>query len=302
MTKNIGASIRQRLLNLAKQRKADFNYILAQYAIQRLMYRLSISKHKNQFLLKGALLFTIWDQTLHRPTLDADLLGFGSNDVEHLIRVFKSICALSPKNLQDGIVFNPDSVQGKVIKEDAIYQGVRISAYARLDDACIRTQVDIGYGDVVTPEPEEAVLPGYLELPEPKLKVYPIYTVIAEKFQAMIALGKLNSRMKDFYDIWLLSRQFDFAGQILTTAIRKTFQNRDTEIPTQPLVFTDEFIEDADKQTQWKAFIRKTKLENVPEALPEISGSVQIFLQPVIVALLENKAFNQHWQAGGIWR
>jgi predicted nucleotidyltransferase component of viral defense system len=297
---NIAASIRQRLLNLAKERNEDFNYVLTQYAMQRLLYRLSISEFKDRFLLKGALLFSIWNTDLHRPTRDADFLSFGASDVDGLVATFKQICALAG-DVDDGLVFDINSIQGIEIKEDAIYPGVRITGNAELAKARIPFQADIGFGDVVTPEPEEASLPSYLDLPAPKLKIYPIYTVVAEKFQAMVALGMANSRMKDFHDIWLLSCQFDFDGETLAAAIKKTFANRDTQIPERPMAFTDEFTKDAQKQTQWKAFIRKSKLENIPEDLSEICSSIQNFLQPVIDALLNDRQLKKVWQVGGEW-
>lgn len=297
---NIAASIRQRLLNFSKECNEEFSYVLMQYAMQRLLYRLSISEFKNRFLLKGALLFSIWDNDLHRPTRDADFLSFGENDVDTLVSTFKQICALT-SDVDDGLIFDIDSIQGLAIKEDAMYPGVRVTGKAELAKAKIPFQMDIGFGDVITPDPEEAALPSYLDLPPPKLKVYPIYTVVAEKFQAMIALGMANSRMKDFYDIWLLSRQFNFEGEILATAIRKTFENRGTEIPEKPLAFTGKFTKNTQKETQWNAFVRKSKLENVPEDLPEITGQIQVFLQPVIAALLQDKSLKKQWQAGGEW-
>jgi predicted nucleotidyltransferase component of viral defense system len=211
---NVPASIRQRLLNLAKERNEDFNYVLTQYAMQRLLYRLSISEFKDRFLLKGALLFSIWNPDLHRPTRDADFLSFGTSDVDDLVATFKKICSMA-SDVDDGLIFNLDTIQGMQIKEDAIFPGVRITGNSELAKARIAFQMDIGFGDVVTPKPEEALLPSYLDLPAPRLKIYPIYTVVAEKFQAMVALGMANSRMKDFLDIWLLSRQFDFDGKTL---------------------------------------------------------------------------------------
>jgi predicted nucleotidyltransferase component of viral defense system len=182
LSENIAASIRQRLLNLAKERGEDFNYVLTQYAIQRLLYRLSISKFKDQFLLKGAMLFAMWGNDIRRPTRDIDLLGFGAADVKRLIEIFSNICVVK-SGIEDGIVFDPHSIRGQAIKEDAVYQGIRIMGYAELARARIAIQVDIGFGDVVTPGAERATLPCYLDLPGPCLNIYPVYTVIAEKFR-----------------------------------------------------------------------------------------------------------------------
>lgn len=291
MSKDIAASIRVRLLALAKQRGEDFNFVLTQYVIQRLLYRLSVSKFRDQFLLKGAWLFSIWSEETHRPTRDADFLGYGDSDVESLISTFRNICAIS---VDDGLVFDLDSLQGVEIKEDAIYQGVRIAGYAHLAKARIAIQLDIAFGDVVTPAAEMAQLPVYLDLPAPELKVYPVYTVIAEKFQAMVALGIANSRMKDFYDIWRIAGMMSLDGQLLSRAIKATFAQRGTMINDEaPLIFGKEFRTDKSKQSQWKAFLSKNEL--VGNDFDQVMIELLAFIQPVYNTIVEDKDLQLLW-------
>lgn len=292
MSKKSAASIRERLLNLAKDRGENFDFVLNQFAIQRLLYRLSISEYRDQFLLKGAWLFSIWTEELHRPTRDADFLGFGDNEVETLVDTFRSICSIKD---DDGLVFDLDSFTGVEIKEDAVYQGVRITGYVFLTQAKIPFQVDIAYGDVVTPGPETANVPVFLNLPAPKLRVYPVYTVISEKFQAMVALGLANSRMKDFYDVWRISQMIELDGDLLVDAIRATFAQRSTELKGDKLfIFSDEFRKYDNKQKQWAAFFNKNKL-NMTVAFPEMMELLQHFLLPVARAAGEGDKVSKLW-------
>ena len=292
MPKDMAASVRQRLRDLARARNEDFDYVLRQYVMQRLLYRLSCSDFSEQFLLKGALLFWVWNEYFHRPTRDIDLLSFGDNDVPHLVDVFRQIVSVDN---DDGLVFDVDSVTGIEIKEDADYPGVRLTGFVNLAKARIPFQVDIGYGDAVSPEPEEAKLPSFLDFPSPQLRVYPVYVVIAEKFQAMVMLGIANSRMKDFYDIKTIASTMELDGQILFEAIKATFERRKTDITTESLyVFSDAFKQDKDKQTQWAAFLNKNGLEKGSN-FSDIVGEIQYFLEPVYHAIAEKRDYKQQW-------
>jgi len=292
MPKDMAASVRQRLRDLARARHEDFDYVLRQYVMQRLLYRLSCSDFSEQFLLKGALLFWVWNEDFHRPTRDIDLLSFGDNDVPHLVDVFRQIVSVDN---DDGLVFDVDSVTGTEIKEDADYPGVRVTGFVNLTKARIPFQVDIGYGDAVSPEPEEAQLPSFLDFPSPQLRVYPVYVVIAEKFQAMVMLGIANSRMKDFYDIKTIASTMELDGQILFDAIRATFERRKTDITTEALyVFSDDFKQDKDKQTQWAAFLNKNGLEKGSN-FSDVVGEIQHFLEPVYQSIAEPKDYKQQW-------
>jgi predicted nucleotidyltransferase component of viral defense system len=255
LTKSSAASIRQRLLNLARVRGENFDYVLKTYLIQRLLYRLGSSKFRDRFLLKGAMLFWVWGGDAHRPTRDIDLLGYGGGDIEILVADFRDICSVVA---EDGLEFDLASIRGIEIKEDALYQGVRITGQSSLDSARITFQVDIGFGDAVSPGAEVATVPSFLDFPDPELNVYPVYTLIAEKFQAMIMLGIANSRIKDFYDLWVIASKMEIEGNLLVEAIRATFGRRETALSEYgPSIFEPPFTADENKQKQWLAFLRK---------------------------------------------
>ena len=293
MTKDIAASIRQRLLNLARERQEDFDYVLRQYVMQRLLYRLGRSEHAEQFLLKGALLFWVWNEDFHRPTRDIDLLTYSDNDVDHLVEVFQQVIGANAGD--DGLVFDVDALKGIEIKEDADYTGVRITGFATLTNARVPFQVDIGYGDVVVPAAEEAQIPSFLDLPSPQLKIYPVYGVIVEKFQAMVMLGLANSRMKDFYDIGVIAHTMPLDGDLLSQAVKATFDRRKTDILPAPLyVFGDNFKNDKDKGVQWKAFLNKNNLQNKTD-FAHVVGEVQQLLEPVYQSIANQKTFDLQW-------
>ena len=228
--KNYAASARARLLQKSKQQGETFNLLLTRYAVERLLYRLAKSEYSNQFILKGATLFTVWHSSPHRATKDLDLLGYGTNKVSSLEEIFKIICQDS--YAEDGVEFYPETVKGERIKEEQEYEGVRLKIEGKLGSARLTVQVDIGFGDAITPAPELVEFPSILNLPSAQLRVYPRETVVAEKFQAMVSLGIANSRLKDFYDIWFLAHQAQFQGSILCQAMRATFNRRKTPLPT----------------------------------------------------------------------
>lgn len=257
--KNKAASVRARLLNQAKAGNADVNWLMTRYGLERLLYRLGASEWHGQFLLKGALLFDLWFDHPMRPTTDIDLLGFGSPELEHLRQVFQSVCAMA---CEDGILFDPDSVRVAEIRKESNYAGVRVTLTGSLDGARCPVQVDIGFGDAVTPPPELVPFPVLLtDMPAPLLRVYPMYTVVAEKYHAIVSLGMSNTRMKDYFDLWVLGQQAHLDRAILAQAIRSTFERRVTRVPTfMPLGLSDDFAYDAVKQQQWKAFRSKNRL------------------------------------------
>jgi len=296
--RNVAASVRARLLNRARETKQDFNLVLTRYAIERMLYRISISKHAGQFLLKGALLFDLWFDIPHRPTRDADFLGFGSAELPHIEGIFKEICALET---HDGVTFQPNTVHAAEIRKEANYAGVRVMLLGLIDGARCQIQVDIGFGDAVTPGPEDAQYPVMLsEFAAPKLRVYPRYTVVAEKFEALSLLGIANSRMKDYFDLWILARQTDFDGDILRQAIQATFDCRKTALTGQvPFGLTDAFAQDSQKQLQWQAFLRKNRLEAL--ALNDVIAVLATFMSSVIEAASFKTVFPARWQAGGPW-
>lgn len=263
MSKNLSASILARLLTLAKQRGDDYSLLLNRFALERLLLRVSTSPHADRFLLKGALLFALWYDTPHRPTRDADLLGFGQDDEANLIATF---CEVAAMDLGDGIAFDPESVRAETIREDNPYGGTRITLVARIGSARCTLQIDVGFGDAVTPGPQTVAYPTLLcDFTAPLLRVYPVYTVIAEKYQAMVMLGQANSRMKDFFDLAVIARRTELDGATLAAAIAAaiaaTFARRQTALPTErPLALTKQFSEDAAKQRQWLAFLSKNRI------------------------------------------
>jgi hypothetical protein len=260
--RNIAASHRAKLLALAQSRGEDFQFVLGRWIIERFLYRLSRSRHKDDFVLKGAMLFLAWDGKFYRPTKDLDLLGFGSAEVNDVATRMREICA-APAD--DGIVFDFEGIEAERIKEDAEYEGVRVRVPASLDGARVKMQIDVGFGDQVDPAPAELVFPALLPLDAPVVRAYPPEAVVAEKFQAMIFLGIANSRMKDFFDIWILATTHRFEMERLANSIRGTFQQRRTPLPdAPPVALTDEFLLDREKQTQWNAFCRKLGLRQAP--------------------------------------
>ena len=298
---NLAASVYDRLLKRTKSGTEDFQFVLMRYGAERLMYRLSQTNHSANFVLKGAMLFLVWTGAQYRATKDLDLLALQSASEDRLREVFRELCQqpVAP----DGLVFEADSVQAEDIQEDSLYHGVRVTLLARLGNARIPIQVDIGFGDVVTPGTVQGEFPTLLDLPAPRMAMYPRESVVAEKFEAMVKLGMANSRMKDFYDIWALSREFDFDGTNLSTAIQATFKRRNTALlTTLPLTLTADFGESRAKQTQWNAFVRRTKLESVADALGSVVTDIRRFLEAPVSAASRGERLNAVWENGGPWR
>jgi len=291
--RNISASVRQRLINRSKADKRPFNELLQYYAMERFLYRLSLSDHAQHYILKGALMLRAWKSPEFRPTMDIDMLGRTGNEEENIIEQIRDILAV--KIEPDGLTFDSDSIQTERITEDADYEGIRVRFRCALGTARISMQIDIGFGDIVYPGPEKVELPCMLDSPAPSLLCYSRESVIAEKFEAMIKLGQLNSRMKDFYDIWLLSRQFEFELSSLAEAVMLTFKQRGTELNEPIDAFSADFI--SLRQPMWAAFRKRLKQDHVPESFQEIVTEVKLFLEPVI------KGISDHitWKPAGPW-
>lgn len=300
MSRDVAASVRQKILNQSRSRGEDFQLLLTRYALERFLYRLSRSVHRDRFVLKGAMLFTLWEGDLHRITRDVDLLGFGSPATDSLVTAIQEVCAVDVED--DGLTFLADQVSGAAIREGQAYDGVRVIVPGHLGSARIRLQVDVGFGDAITPRPEEAMLPAILDYPAPVLRTYPKETVVAEKLQAMVVLGIANSRMKDFYDIAYLARHFAFEGSLVAAAIRATFERRRTDLPTElPIALTDEFASDHTKQTQWRAFLLKAGLASEQD-LGNIIAILRAFLWPPLTAAAAGATFNKTWTPPGPWK
>jgi predicted nucleotidyltransferase component of viral defense system len=300
--KNMAASVRQRLRNRPRDEGQDFQRLLVRYGIERLLYRLSQSPVRDRFVLKGAMLFALWSPEPFRSTGDLDLLGFGANDVATVHRAFAEICRQEVPD--DGLVFDANTIRVEPAREDEEYQGARVRLDARLGTAVIALQVDIGFGDVIHPAPKELDYPCLIDdLPSAHIRAYPPETVIAEKLEAMVRFDEQTSRLKDHYDIWVLSHTFPFKKATLATAIEKTFKQRGTGVPAElPAPLVPAFAARADKQVQWDAFLRRTAPTLAPPPFVEVLVELRRFLEPVIAAINDGaKPLNGEWNPSDGW-
>jgi predicted nucleotidyltransferase component of viral defense system len=298
--RNLAASVRQRLFNRAQERHEDFGLVLTKCGLERFFHRLAHSQYREQFVLKGALLFELWTHHPYRPTRDLDLEGQGDNSITRIKQVFAEIIGLPVED--DGLIFDPKSLRVARIKEEQEYEGLRINFIARLERAKIHIQVDVGFGDIIVPAPEEIEYPRMLDFPSARLMAYPKETVVAEKLEALVKLGMVNTRMKDFYDLWKLSRDFDFDGELLCKAIKATFERRRTRIPSDiPVALTEEFSRDAQKARQWQAFVRKSNLDHDGVSLHAAAADIAEFLIPTLQAIGSSQRFPLVWHSSGLW-
>lgn len=274
--KDMGASVRARLLALSKVSGQPFDVLLTRFALERLLYRLSKSQHGERFVLKGAMLLMTWLDDPHRPTRDLDLLGFGDPDPEGLLAIFREV--MSPE-YDDGVRFDPTTLRQERIREDNDYGGIRLKARATVGGAQVAIVIDIGFGDALEPGEEEIDYPVMLDLPSPRLRAYAPETVIAEKFEAMVSLGRANTRLKDYYDIWILSQTFPFEGNRLGMAMAATFERRGTALPEAiPDALTVAFASDPQKELQWRSFIENVAVD--PGPLENVVAVLAAFLIP----------------------
>ena len=296
---SVADSVRDRLLNRKRETGENYEALLTRYALERLLYRLSQSDLRDQFVLKGAYAFLIWQGNLHRPTRDLDLLGYGSP--EQLETAFRQLCRMDDVP-EDGVRFDPDSVEVQPIRDADEYGGMRVRLDAKLGSAELRLQVDVGFGDAVVPAPEDTSFPPLLDFPAPEVRAYSRSPVVAEKLHGLVTLGIANSRMKDFYDLWYLSREFSFEGPTLADAIQATFDRRETTLPaSRPQALTDTFAGDDRKQRQWTAFLGRTQLENDDPDLTAVIDLLNRFLWPPLNASRRDRPFRRRWPPGGPW-
>jgi len=298
---NIAASVRARLLNRAKADGRPFQEVLQYYAMERFLYRLSRSEHASRFVLKGALMLQFWGGPLTRSTKDIDLLGQKTLSVDDLVGIMRACCDVEVDD--DGIAFDAESIEGEEIRLDAIYDGVRVRGRCTLENARVTFQVDVGFGDVITPGAVTVTYPTLLDFEEPKLLGYTPESVVAEKLQAMVALDMANTRLKDFLDIWVLAQGRDFDGATLAEAIRATFERRRTPLPeTTPIALTPAFHLAEAKQAQWIAYVRKARVRGDVPALEVVAEHIASFVMSVLAALVAGEQFAERWPAGGPWR
>lgn len=296
--KGLAVSVQVRLVRHAKDIGSDPNVVLARFAVERLLYRLSGSRHADRFVLKGALLMLAWLGETVRPTRDADLLGFGDISTDSLIGIFAEICSVETE--PDGLTFDPSSIRVTAIRPEDAYGGQRVTMQARLGNARLPIQIDVGIGDAIVPEPQVLDYPTLLDFPRPRLRAYRPETSIAEKLHAMVSLGEVNSRMRDFFDVRALARQYSF-GEALVHAVRATFERRRTAVPKGlPVGLTPRFA--ALKQPQWRAFLRRSGITSAPADFGKVVAELTEFLAPVIEAARAAGGFRRTWQPGGPWQ
>lgn len=296
---DLGASVRQRLLNQSRAQNRPFQELLQYFAMERFLYRLARSPHADRFILKGALLLTAWRAPLSRPTLDIDLAGRTDNQLDHIKELVGEVCEIAVD--PDGIEFNRVSIEVSRIKEDADYEGVRVQFHATLARARIPMQLDIGFGDVITPRPTEIEYPTLLNFPAPVLQAYPRETVVAEKLEALTTLGLLNSRIKDYYDLAILSRMYPFEGERLAEAISATFRHRGTTIEAEPIGLTRAYCDDPARTLQWRAFVRRSRFEEAAVDLTHLVEEIRLFALPVLSVVASENLFAFRWKPGGPW-
>lgn len=291
---NLPASIHDRLLRIAKERKLEFQDLLINYALERWRYRLSQSPYQQRFILKGAMLFALWTDEPHRATQDLDLLGYGTNTIAEVEAIFREIGLI--ESAEDGLIMPPEEVRGSIIREDRKYEGVRINLLALLGKARIPLQVDVGFGDAVIPTPLAIEYPTLLKMAAPQLRAYQRETVVAEKFHAMVERGISNSRAKDYFDLWVFTESFAFDGEILKDAIQATFTRQRTTLPENiPVGLSTSYGNHSEKLMQWRAFLRRGKLRAATVPLPDVVTRLHAFLMPPLNALRVGESFTSQW-------
>jgi len=296
--RDLAASVKYRLLTVAKGESEQLQRVLIRYAIERLLYRLSVSPHATAFILKGAILASTWEGGAYRPTKDLDLLGHGDNSPQALAKVFRDIAHAHVE--PDGLIFDPESVAAKPIPDEARTAGVRVHIVAHMGKARIPVQVDVGFGDRVTPDPVTIEFPRMLDFPAPRIRAYPPETVVAEKYEALVRLGMRTGRIKDFYDLWYLATHFSFQGSVLQRATRNTFRARGRPVPSEgPVALTDEFAADPSKQALWRAFTARSGVTS-PGDLRNVLALLRSFLVPV--GMNTPSRHTGVWPPGGPWQ
>jgi len=300
-TEGLARSIHTRLVALSKEMGLEAQFLLERYALHRLLYRLSTSRHADRFLLKGAQLMLIWVGESARATRDADLLGFGELSDEALTSIFTELCAIEAA--EDGVVYQADTIRIQPIREETAYGGRRVQLLAQLGSARLRVQVDVGIGDAVTPEPEWVDLPPMLDLPTARLRAYRPETSIAEKLETILARGLLNSRLKDYLDVYVLSQREAFDRATLSEAVRATLVRRGTAIPDKaPAGLTRAFVKEPGKAAQWRSLLQKANVSGVSDDLGVVVGAVARFLEPVLESVHRGVTEPGTWPPGGPWR
>ncbi len=298
--KNLPASVRQRLLNVAKTTDEEFQALLTRFALERLLYRLGESRHRNALVLKGAFLFLAWGEAASRPTKDIDFLATGDAEVERYVDLIKDVCTVTDSS--DGLEYHADTFRGEPIREQALHDGIRIHLLATLDNARIPLQIDVGFGDAIDPDPVEISYPTILDLPAPSVRAYRKEGVIAEKLEALVSIGEATSRLKDFFDIWRLSSIFEFDGELLMQAVESTFKRRRSPIPAgDPPALGEEFSRNSDRVKQWDRLVTRFAAKETIPSLPDVCEEILRFVTPIFSNIRDGRTFAGSWSPGGPW-
>jgi hypothetical protein len=299
--RNIAASVHDRLLTRSRETRENFQFLLQRYAAERFLYRLGRSKHRERFVLKGAMLFALWGGPIYRPTRDLDFTGYGSREPDAVLAALREVCGVGVAD--DGLAFEAETLTGEPIRDDSEYDGLRVRFRVMLGSARIPMQIDIGFGNAIEPPANDVDYPTILDKPAPCIRAYPPEAVVAEKFHTMVVRGELNSRYKDFYDLYVLARQFPFDGIKLERSVGTTFKRRRTTIDKAlPTALTPRFYGDGGRAAQWRAYLTRNSLPGAPADFGAVGELTQGFLGPVWAALAENATFPNTWQPGGPWR
>lgn len=294
-------SIRQRLRNLMRERGEDAQLGLQRYAVERFLYKLGESAHRERFILKGAALFALWGGAAYRATRDVDFTGYGNPDEADILAVFREICEVP--SLGDELVFDDATLTAEPIRDESEYRGFRVRLVATLGESRIPVQIDIGFGNAIHPQPQEITYPTLLDDPAPHIRAYPLEAVVAEKFHAMVLLGDRNTRFKDFYDLHVIARQFPFEGEQLAKSIATTFERRRTEITTvQSTALSTGFFADEGRAMRWSTYLDRNRLPGAPTDFTQVGETIITFLSPVWTALATGEEFVSIWEPGGPWR
>ena len=299
--RNVPASVHARLLSRSRQRQEDFNLSLQRYAAERFLYRLGASSHREQFVLKGAMLLPLWGGDLYRATRDLDLSGYIKNDADEVTEAVRDICAVPCP--EDGLEFAPESIRVEAIRDSSEYRGFRVKLEVRLGNARLALQVDVGFGDAVEPPPKDEDYPTLLDGPPPRVRAYPREATIAEKLHAMVVLGGANTRYKDFYDLFGQAQQSQFSGQVLARSISATFAGRKTLLPEAvPVALTPGFYSDQTRQAAWSRYLSRGAMTGAPADFATVGSSLTSFLGPVWESVKASRTLAASWPPGGPWQ
>jgi hypothetical protein len=294
---NASASVHARLLNRSRETKEDFQFLLQRYASERFLYRLGESLYRKDYVLKGAMLFALWGGSVYRPTRDLDFTGYGSDDTGDVIKIFSEVCVVAVP--EDGLAFDAKTVAAEPIRDEAEYNGMRVTFIAHLGTARIPMQIDIGFGNAIEPAANDVRYPTLLDAPAPNVRAYPHEAVVAEKLHALVILGERNSRMKDFYDLYTLATQFGFDGETLAGAIAATFSRRKTKIePSLPAALTGRFFQDDRRAEMWRGYLTRNRILGAPGDFAQVGERITGFLGPIWTALATGDTSKLHWQSG----